>query len=135
VLRNLLRSADFLPLLYGFGLISMLFSKDFQRLGDRAAGTLVVYRESTRQGAPIPAVAPRPVPLPLRLVEQRTVIRFGQRAPLLPPERALEIARIAAPLLEADPVPAPNPVHHLSAIAGWLVGRRPAAGQDTQVGR
>jgi len=133
-LRNLLRAADFMPLLYGFGLLSMLFGKDFQRLGDRAAGTLVVYREATRRGAPIPAVPPRPAPLPLKLIEQRNVIRFGQRAPLLPPERALEIARIASPLLEADPVKAPDPVHHLAAIAGWLVGRRPAADSGEQSG-
>ena len=33
IVRNLLRFADFLPFLYGFGLISMMFSRDFKRLG------------------------------------------------------------------------------------------------------
>ena len=42
--RNLLRVADFLPMLYGFALASMLIRKDFKRLGDIAAATLVVYR-------------------------------------------------------------------------------------------
>ena len=41
--RNLLRAADFLPSLYAFGLLSMLFRHDFKRLGDLAAGTLVVH--------------------------------------------------------------------------------------------
>ncbi|MDQ6640256.1 MAG: RDD family protein, partial [Pseudomonadota bacterium] len=41
--RNLLRGADFLPSLYAFGLLSMLFRHDFKRLGDIAAGTLVVH--------------------------------------------------------------------------------------------
>ena len=40
MIRNLLRTVDFLPLFYGFGLVSMLLSKRFQRLGDMAAGTL-----------------------------------------------------------------------------------------------
>jgi len=41
--RNLLRAADFLPFLYGVGLLSMLMNRDFKRLGDLAAGTVVVY--------------------------------------------------------------------------------------------
>ncbi len=41
-IRNLVRLADFLPSFYGVGLIVMLFSPNWQRLGDLAAGTLVV---------------------------------------------------------------------------------------------
>jgi len=41
--RNLLRAADFLPLFYGFGAVSMMVSNRFQRLGDLAAGTVVIY--------------------------------------------------------------------------------------------
>ncbi len=44
--RNLLRAVDFLPFLYGFGLLAMVLSRDFQRLGDIAGGTVVVYRET-----------------------------------------------------------------------------------------
>ena len=43
--RNFLKFVDFLPVLYGAGLLSMLLQKDFKRLGDLAAGTLVVYAE------------------------------------------------------------------------------------------
>ena len=56
--RNLLRVADFLPLLYGFALVSMLIRKDFKRLGDIAAATLVVY-----QPLPSPKIALRIEPL------------------------------------------------------------------------
>jgi uncharacterized RDD family membrane protein YckC len=43
--RNLLRAADFLPMFYMFGIITSLVSGKFQRLGDLAAGTLVVYKQ------------------------------------------------------------------------------------------
>src|SRR5512145_3076647 len=46
--RNLLRAADFLPLLYGVGLIAMLLNRDFKRLGDLAAATVVVYLPEKR---------------------------------------------------------------------------------------
>lgn len=41
-IRNLVRVVDFLPICYGAGLFVMLINKDWQRLGDLAAGTLVV---------------------------------------------------------------------------------------------
>ncbi len=42
LLRNLIRFVDFLPVFYLLGLISVAMSKQKQRLGDMAAGTLVV---------------------------------------------------------------------------------------------
>lgn len=42
VVRNLLRVVDFLPGFYGVAIVSVLASKHNQRLGDIAAGTLVV---------------------------------------------------------------------------------------------
>jgi len=48
LVRNLLRAADFLPVLYGFGTVSMLLRPDFKRIGDLAAGTLVVHIDSMR---------------------------------------------------------------------------------------
>ena len=44
LLRNLLRTADFLPFAFTAGLISMSLDERFRRLGDRVAGTLVVHR-------------------------------------------------------------------------------------------
>ena len=52
-IRNLLRAADSLPTGYVVGLISMAMTSRFQRLGDLAAGTIVVVPESARAAAPI----------------------------------------------------------------------------------
>lgn len=46
VVRNLIRIVDSLPFLYGLGLLSMFISKQSRRLGDFAAGTLVVKERS-----------------------------------------------------------------------------------------
>ncbi len=46
-IRNLVRIVDFLPFFYGTGLLAMLLNKNWQRLGDLAAGTLVI-KEDTR---------------------------------------------------------------------------------------
>lgn len=48
LIRNFVRLVDFLPVAYGVGVITMFFSRRAQRLGDYAAGTIVVYdRELT----------------------------------------------------------------------------------------
>jgi hypothetical protein len=54
LLRNLLRVVDFLPLFYGVGLTSLLFTRDSQRLGDLVAGTLVVYQEPVQTESLLP---------------------------------------------------------------------------------
>ena len=41
-IRNLIRLADFLPILYGVGMIVMFFDRRARRLGDLAAGVLAV---------------------------------------------------------------------------------------------
>jgi uncharacterized RDD family membrane protein YckC len=46
LIRNLVRLVDFLPISYGFGVIAMFVSKQSQRLGDLAAGTLVVFDQT-----------------------------------------------------------------------------------------
>jgi uncharacterized RDD family membrane protein YckC len=47
--RNLLRIIDYLPALYLAGVITMLCTKRNQRLGDLAAGTIVVHERSDEQ--------------------------------------------------------------------------------------
>ncbi|HEY4011640.1 MAG TPA: RDD family protein [Acidobacteriaceae bacterium] len=47
--RNLLRVVDYLPALYLTGVITMLATKRHQRLGDLAAGTIVVHERSDDQ--------------------------------------------------------------------------------------
>lgn len=46
-IRNLVRVVDFLPFLYGAGLTAMLITSNWKRLGDLAAGTLVVKTART----------------------------------------------------------------------------------------
>ena len=55
LVRNLVRIADILPGFYGVGAAAVLFSSRNKRLGDHAAGTLVVAVEKTR--TPVPFVA------------------------------------------------------------------------------
>lgn len=61
-LRNLLRVVDMMPVgQYLVGLVSMILSKDVRRLGDFAAGTIVVREERAGPARPIQAPsAPRP---------------------------------------------------------------------------
>src|SRR5512138_3354232 len=42
LIRNLVRIVDFLPAMYGVGILTMFIDKQSRRLGDLAAGTLVV---------------------------------------------------------------------------------------------
>ena len=48
LIRNLVRLIDFIPMLYGVGVVTMFINGHSRRLGDLAAGTLVV-RERTRE--------------------------------------------------------------------------------------
>ncbi len=50
-IRNLVRIIDFLPIGYGVGLLSMLMNKNWRRLGDLAAGTLVI-KDSAKSKKP-----------------------------------------------------------------------------------
>lgn len=124
VIRNLLRVADFLPALYVAGFLSMLFSRGFERLGDHAAGTLVVYEESRKPTKWSPQIEPVPLPVRLSLAEQRALIRFAHRSRDLSAERRAELALLAAPVLTQGRS-GPDAIHKLEGMAAWLVGRRP----------
>jgi uncharacterized RDD family membrane protein YckC len=45
ILRNLLRIVDSLPTMYAVGLITMLISRENKRVGDYAAGTVVIHEK------------------------------------------------------------------------------------------
>jgi uncharacterized RDD family membrane protein YckC len=124
--RNLLRAADFLPLAYGVGLLAMLANRDFKRLGDLAAATVVVYepekRTAARQIAVAPPVAP---PFPLSLEEQRALLDLAERSASLTPERLEELAELPAPLLGApgERREGPRATARLLGIANYIAGR------------
>lgn len=94
VLRNFLLIADFLPVSYGLGLCTMLCNRDFKRLGDMAAGTLVIYTPQAEKQYHIPPRRPLPLPTPLQLQEQRAILDFAERAGHLSIERVHELADI-----------------------------------------
>jgi uncharacterized RDD family membrane protein YckC len=120
--RNLLRAVDFLPLLYGFGLLTMVMSRDFQRLGDIAGGTVVVYRETAFQHGAIPEAVPLQPAMPLSAAEQRTLLDLAARSQVLTPERAQELAALAPRLTgSSDDATA---LGRVLSIANYLIGRR-----------
>jgi uncharacterized RDD family membrane protein YckC len=121
--RNLLRAVDFLPFMYGIGLAAMLLNRDFKRLGDLAAGTVVVYHSKEVEPArKIPQAAPIPPPVALDLEEQRAVLELAERSASLTPERFEELAELPRPLigrLEREHAAA-----RLLGMANYLAGRQ-----------
>jgi len=117
LIRNLIRAVDTLPGCYAFGCISVLVSDRFQRLGDLAAGTVVVYKPKKPSLSNINDIEAAPVRVPLALDEQQAIVGFGERATGINSERAEELAALLAPIFgEVDAA-------QLQAYANWLVGR------------
>ena len=120
ILRNLLRSVDFLPIFYLFGLISTLLNQKFQRLGDLAAGTLVIHQHTENQKLPQftqPAKAPQQ---PLLRNEQQAILNFAQRASTMTDARSEELARTTDPLVKSSN----DAVTSLLSIAKWITGKQ-----------
>jgi hypothetical protein len=121
MLRNLLRSADALPGTYAFGLVSCLSSSDFKRLGDRVAGTLVVYRDFKPMLPVLPKATVVTPPVALSIEEQAAVIDFAARAREWGPARRIELADRLEPLTEAT---GEEGVARLIGMALWCEGAR-----------
>jgi len=134
VLRNFLRFADGMPFMIGygvagflptflFGLATILGTRRFQRLGDLAAGTVVVYERVPPEPAvpappPVEPVAPAAT---LRPEEVRALIAFRDRAGLWSPGRQQEIGDHLKELSGAGGAAG---VTRLMAMAHWLQERR-----------
>ena len=94
VLRNLLRIADFLPLFYATGGLTMMASSRLQRLGDMAAGTYVIYVDDARTSSVLShqqVLMPRSM---LSQAKQRAVVSLAVRESELSPERMEELSCI-----------------------------------------
>jgi uncharacterized RDD family membrane protein YckC len=129
LIRNLLRPVDFLPALYGLGVLVIVLSPKSQRLGDLAAGTYVVraprpqvdwfsLRTVTPLGAGLLAETRR-----MPGEAQRLVREFVAReAQLAPTERARIAAVIAAKLrtYTVEDVGPLNDIELIHAIARSL---------------
>ena len=127
LLRNLLRAADFAPLLYGLGLTAMTLSGRFQRLGDLAAGTLVVYRAEAPAAPDTDAGTAKAPPVPLALPEQQALLAFAERSPHLSGSRRAELAAVLAPLLPPDGRDAVTSLHQ---YARWYRGASLTGGEE-----
>jgi len=119
LIRNLLRFVDMLPFGYFFGAVSCLQHPMFKRLGDLAAGTLVIYRDAPIVRPTLPQALPLVAPFALTLDEQRALLSFAERQASLSAERTQELAAILAQPLQ---IPADQAVAQLNGIARGLLG-------------
>jgi uncharacterized RDD family membrane protein YckC len=119
VVRNLVRIEDFLPFFYGIGIIALFWNGRGKRLGDLAAGTVVVRERAPVRLSQLRAGAGpelggtttiRPSPGEAALVRQldpelrRFVLGYAARRPRLDPwRRQLLAARIEPSLRRAVP--------------------------------
>ncbi len=121
MVRNLLRSVDFLPVFYGVAFTTMLLTSRLQRLGDLAADTMVVYRhQSAVDVLVLPEVSPHPPVVVLQANEVQAILAYAERVQTLSAERAQELAELVPEVTTAEQV---TPLQ-LYAIANWLMGRR-----------
>nr|WP_255774566.1 RDD family protein [Microbulbifer zhoushanensis] len=121
LLRNLLRVADFLPLAYATGLTTMTLSRQFQRLGDMAADTIVVYRQPQADRKALPQLAPCVPPRNLEAEDQRAIISLTERHREISEARQEELAELLQPVTDAS---GPAGLRYLRAIGLWLLGAR-----------
>lgn len=121
IVRNLLRTVDMLPFGYGFGLLCGLLDKHGRRLGDLAAGTMVVYAEREAPRLPAPQATAIAPPLPLRQDEQGVIVAFAERSPQMTFDRQAELAELLEPVTQAR---GSASVQAVLGLANYLLGRR-----------
>jgi uncharacterized RDD family membrane protein YckC len=132
LIRNLMRVVDLLPLMYAFAIILILLRRDARRLGDLAGGTLVAYRNEIAPTGVFGAGDPMPPPVALSARQQAAIAAFAWRAGRLTPQRAEEIAELAAGLAPPGSADAPMTAR-LIGIARWLHGQRRARVPEQRV--
>lgn len=122
IVRNLLRQVDFLPAAYAAGLVSMMCNRRFQRLGDLAAGTLVIYTGAARSGpTELPDGPVEAPPLAFSPDEQQVLLSFAERSGKLNPERVGELANLLSPLTGHSGA---DSASRVAAWARWIRGSR-----------
>jgi len=125
MLRNLLRFADFLPFGYLFGVVTCLSNRNFQRIGDLVADTIVVYdtKPTKKEKAafmqtllknPVAHLAPRAV---LSREEQSALVQFLDRSELWSASRKEELADHVRPLTGAT---GKEGVSRALSMGAWL---------------
>ena len=107
--RNLLRVADFLPLLFGAGIVSMLLREDSKRLGDLAAATIVVHQPLRPPKVKLDNVAPVSPALLLAPSDQAALVA---------------LAALAATVSGDEGRAGPNVTRRVLGVAQWALGKR-----------
>lgn len=101
--RNVFRLIDSLPLFYAVGLVTTMVTRENLRIGDLAAGTLLVY---VRSNATLPVLrAERPVGVPLDTTSAELVSELLERWPGLDAAARRRLAKALLPAshaIEAD---------------------------------
>jgi uncharacterized RDD family membrane protein YckC len=97
LIRNLIRQADFFPFFYLFGFITMLLNRRFQRLGDLAAGTLVLHVPVKKTTTPDTDTSTRPPDWLATLEDQQALVALLERGRSLSPSRRQELAQLGWP--------------------------------------
>jgi uncharacterized RDD family membrane protein YckC len=124
VSRNLLRAPDFLPFAYGFAIVSMVLRRDNKRLGDIAAGTIVLHQSRVTPKMRLQDVDPVAPVRQLAPQDQAALIAFAARAPGLTAERLDELAALAAVVSGDEGRSGPAVTRRVLGVAQWLLGRR-----------
>lgn len=121
IVRNLMRTVDMMPLLYGFGFVAGLIDPRGRRLGDMVAGTLVIHVEKSQRHSHAPEVPVVHAPVVLDPDERAAIVGYAERAQQLTPERQQELAGILHRLTDSQGAAG---VQRLFGIASALLGRR-----------
>ena len=122
IVRSLVGFADMLPIGFVVGWVTCHMNEDFKRLGDLAAGTVVVY--SGRQKSETLVLEKGQIPTPprvqLTIDEQRALVEFADRAATLTVARQNELALIPKHLVYDEKDPSDKLIRH----AAWIAGKR-----------
>lgn len=76
VIRNFMRLFDFLPIAYGVGMIALFLTRNTQRLGDLAAGTIVIKEQKD---------------ITLTSLRDSTAVQYRHLSPLTPLPHYIQI--------------------------------------------
>jgi uncharacterized RDD family membrane protein YckC len=110
-IRNAMRLVDILPGVYGIAMVSIFVTRNNQRLGDLAAGTIVVRERTTAPAAESPLAAPRVYGWDTSAItaEDLAIVRaFLDRRPTLSPGARAQLAGDLATRLRAKVAGAPE---------------------------
>ena len=124
ITRNLLRTADFLPFLYGCAIVSMLTRRDCKRLGDIAAATIVEHEARAVPRIILTNIVPVEPVRPLTTENEAAIVALAARANRMTAERLDELAALAASVSGDAGRSGPAVTQRVLGVAQWVLGNR-----------